>query len=196
VADVDGALRELVDALCHEVGNLLAAARLLGAVPDAAAAAGVARGVGRAGALVALIPPLVGTDACAAHGVRADPLEVLGALRRGLDAEDDARVRIELRSAVDLAAIAIDGDVLLHVLIAQILAALDSGDGGVRVVASAAPGAVRFRVEGGALDADGQLRAPALARAAAGAILAARGGRVERAGAGLAAFDLFVPVLG
>jgi hypothetical protein len=196
VAEGNDAGRELVEALCHEVGNLLAAARLLGAVPDAAAAAGVAKGVGRAGALVALIPPLVGADGLATRVASTDPLEVLGALRRGLDAEDDARVRIELRSAVDLPAVAFDGDVLHHVLLAQILAALDSGGGGVHVFAATAPGAVRFRVEGGALDAEGILRAPALARAAAGAILSARGARVERAGPGVAAFDLFVPSLG
>jgi len=196
MTDGCGQWRELVDALCHEVGNLLAAARLLGAVPDAAAAAGVAKGVGRAGALVALIPPLVGAGPPAAPGTRADPLEVLGALRRGLDAEDDARVRIELRTAVDLPPIAIDGDLLHHVLLAQILAALDAGGGGVHVAGAAAPGAVRFRVEGEAAGAEGRLRGPALARAAAEAILRARGGRAGALAPGAVGLDLFVPACG
>jgi nitrogen-specific signal transduction histidine kinase len=176
------ASEELVFALCHEVGNLLAAIRLQAAPLDDEATARIPELAGRAGALVALVRPLLSPPPLAA--VSLDPLELLEALRRGLDEAADARVRIELRSAVDLPEVAIDPDTLYQLLLADCYAALESlaVDQRVRVVAERSPDGVTFAVEAPgdrAPDAAAvKLAGRSLTRALAQAILAVRGGAV------------------
>jgi hypothetical protein len=184
---------ELVAAVCHEIGNLLAGARLLAAEGESDPGGRIARSLGRAGALVALLPSLLPAWPPRGAGAATEPLEVLSGLWRGIDAADETRLRIELRSAVDLPSVALDAETLHHLLLAQLLAALDDGAREVSVAASAAPGAVRFRIRGLAPDpATGSLL-----RGVAEAILGPLGGRIERFDAPPApGVELWVPRAG
>src|SRR5439155_18905228 len=93
---------ELVAAVCHEVGNLLAGARLLASERAPGRDGRIARSLGPARALVALVPSLLPARTPRGAPVATEPLDVLGGLWRGIGAADETRVRIELRSAVDL----------------------------------------------------------------------------------------------
>jgi len=167
---------ELVAAVCHEIGNLLAGARLLASEREPGPNGRIARSLARAGALVALLPSLLPARLPRGGAAATEPLEVLGGLWRGIDAADETRLRIELRSAVDLPSVALDRETLHHLLLAQLLAALDDGEGEVSVAATAAPGAVCFRIQGLAPDP----AAASLLRGVAEAILRPLGGRIER----------------
>ncbi len=174
---------ELLLALCHEVGNLLAAARLHSHLLDEDSAAQISQLAGRAGSLVALVRPLL-TPAPERSAPLA-PRAVLAGLRRGLDDSDAAQVRIDVESAADLPDVAIDGETLHHLLLAQILAALEERGTAapLRVAAEALGDGVAFVVaDGPSADAESEapeLRGRALGRALAQTILGARGGRVE-----------------
>ena len=180
----------LVAEVCHEVGNLLAGARLLTSECADGEELRIARSLGRAGALVALLPSLAGGGSPRAAGPPADPLEVLEGLWRGVDVADEARLRVELRSAVGLPGAALDADLLHHLLLAQVLVALDEGPGRVSVAASGASGAVCFHVRGLAP----QLAAASLPRDVADALLRPGGGRAEALdGPGEPGVALWVP---
>jgi hypothetical protein len=180
----------LVAAVCHEIGNLLAGARLLASERAPGDAARIARSLARAGALTALVPALVEARSRNDPSQAADPLEVLEGLWRGIDAEDEARVRVELRSAALLPCARLDAETLHHLLLAQILVALDEGAGAVSVAAGGAPGAVCFRVHGLAPD----LAAASVPRAVAEALLGPCGGRAETfPGPGAPGIALWVP---
>ncbi len=175
--------QELLLALCHEVGNLLAAARLHSHLLDEDSAAQISQLAGRAGSLVALVRPLL-TPAPVRSAALA-PRAVLAGLRRGLDDSDAVQVRIDVESAADLPDVAIDGETLHHLLLAQILAALEERGTAapLRVAAEALDDGVAF-VVADAPSADAAAEAPglcgpALGRALAQTILGARGGRVE-----------------
>ncbi len=175
--------QELLLALCHEVGNLLAAVRLHSHLLDEDSAAQISQLAGRAGSLVALVRPLL-TPAPERSAPLA-PRAVLAGLRRGLDDTDAVQVRIDVESAADLPDVAIDGETLHHLLLAQILAALEERGTAapLRVTAEALGDGVAF-VVADAPSADVALEAPglhggALGRALAQTILGARGGRVE-----------------
>ena len=180
---MDRSRQDLLLALCHEVGNLLAAARLHSHLLDDDSAAQISRLAGRAGSLVALVRPLL----MPAPERRAPlaPSAVLAGLRRGLDDSDALQVRIELESAAELPDVAIDGETLHHLLLAQVFAALE--ERGVapplHVVAEVLGDDVAFVIADEPLADTGseapQLRGPALGRALAEVILEARGGRVE-----------------
>jgi len=180
----------LVAAVCHEIGNLLAGARLLASERAAGDPARIARSLARAGALTALVPALVDARPRSDRRHAADPLEVLEGLWRGIDAKDELRLRVELRSAALLPCAALDAETLHHLLLAHILAALDEGAGAVTVAASGAPGAICFRVQGLAPD----LAAASLPRALAEALLGPCGGRAETLpGPGAPGIALWVP---
>jgi hypothetical protein len=177
---------ELLFALCHEVGNLLAAIRLHGRFADEESRARISELTDRAGSLVALVRPLVSNPPRRVPVL--DPLELLETLQRGLDDAGGARVRVELKSAVDLPGVAIDGETLRHLLMADLLAALEDLPGGerVRVAAELVPEGVAFVLEvpGQAVtDAPARkLAGRALTHALAAEILGKRGGGVTVGG--------------
>ena len=142
------AAHELVFAVCHEIGNLLAAIRLHSELLDETSAAGVSQIAGRAGSLLALVRPLLAGCAASA-GV--EPIQVLDDLRRGLESTEE-RVRIELKSAATLPDVETDAETLHHLLLAAVFAGLhDEPDQPVRVWAEDSGAGVAF-VVGGAGD--------------------------------------------
>jgi hypothetical protein len=177
---------ELLFALCHELGNILAAIRLQSRSLDAQSGARVSELTQRAGSLVALVRPLLSPPPASVPLL--DPLELLEALRRGLDDAGGARVRIELASAVDLPGVAIEGETLHHLLMADLLAALENLPGGerLRLSAEASPDGVSFVLEApgeAAPEAPAlKLTGCALTRALAAAVLGERGGGVAVSG--------------
>jgi hypothetical protein len=183
---MQNAPEELLFALCHEVGNLLAAVRLHNRFADEESGARISELTDRAGSLVALVRPLLSNPPPSVPVL--DPLELLEALQRGLDDVGGARVRVELKSAVDLPGVAIDGETLHHLLMADLFAALENLPGGerVRVAAEPSPDGVAFTLEvpGGATpEAPARtLTGRALTHALAAEILGKRGGSVAATG--------------
>jgi nitrogen-specific signal transduction histidine kinase len=182
---------ELVFAVCHELGNLLAGTRLEASLIDSEtetnayvrAAQRIESATARAGSLLASIRPLLDAEHCGIAAV--DPLEVLAGLRSGLDASVDFRVAIDLKSAVELPRIRVPAEPLHHLLVSAIYYGLESGGeaGSVRVRAEADEEHVAFAViDSGSLAAtDGSpaLRGRRLLLAIATSLVAPAGGRVD-----------------
>ena len=147
--------RDLVFALCHEIGNLLAGARLqaslldldAGATELAKAAERISEVSARAGSLLAQVRPLLAPDT--AVTLPTDPLDALDRLRRGLDENFDVRVVIVLKSAARLPDVDLAPEVLYHLLLTAIFLGLEAGSpkGRVRVFAEASGERVAFFVE-------------------------------------------------
>jgi signal transduction histidine kinase len=183
--------RDLVFALCHELGNLLAAARLeagllaadAGAAELATAAERIAEWSARAGSLLALVRPLLAPEAVLL--LAADPLDVLDGLRSGLDESSDSRVVIALKSAAQLPGVSLAPELLHHLLLTAIYCGLEAAapEGRVRVAAEAEGDSVAFVVEDeggfGAADRAPELRGRPLTHEIARVLLAGLGGRFE-----------------
>ncbi len=147
--------RDLVFALCHELGNLLAGTRLeaslldpgAGATELAKAAERISEASARAGSLLAQVRPLLAPDT--AVNLPTDPLDALDRLRRGLDEAFDARVAIVLKSAAQLPNVDLAPEVLHHLLLTAIFLGLEASGpkGRVRVFAEASGERVAFLVE-------------------------------------------------
>lgn len=185
-----GDREELVFALCHELGNLLAASRLeaylLQAGPSPpdragveAAARTISRVAARSGSLLAQIRPLLAPET---HTVESlEPIEVLDQLRSGLEEECAARLRVDLKSAAMLPDVSANGESLHHILLTQIFGALEDHEGPIHISAHARGDSVAFRVqpanryrqEGVALAGSG------LTRAVAARVLDHFGGGIE-----------------
>jgi hypothetical protein len=188
--------RDLVFALCHELGNLLAGARLEAGLLDPGGGAAELAKAGeriselsaRAGSLLALVRPLLAPEAIAV--LSADPLEVLDGLRRGLDESCDLRVVIELKSAAQLPGAELAPELVHHLLLTAIFCGLEAGgfEGRVRVRAEAAGERVVFLVEDAgrfsSADAAPQLRGRPLTHAISQALLAEQGGGFEASRSG------------
>jgi len=181
---------DLVLALGHEIGNLLAAARLHAHLIDGdttpAELATISTTIGelssRMGSLLAQIRPLVSPVPDAAPNV--DPLEVLDGVHQGIEESCDARVETDLESAAGLPMAVIDPEPLHHILLTFIYEALEESDpvGKVAVSASLRADSIVFAVDGETPieeDPGGALKGHALLRAVANAILRPRGGRIE-----------------
>jgi len=180
--------RDLVFALCHELGNLLAGARLEAGLLDPSGGAAELAKAGeriselsaRSGSLLALVRPLLALEAIAVFPT--DPLEVLDGLRRGLDESCDFQVAIELKSAARLPVVDLAPELLHHLVLTAIFCGLEAGGSGdrVRVRAEAAGERVAFIVEDAgrfsAADAAPPLRGRSLTHAIARALLAEQGG--------------------
>ena len=185
--------RDLVFALCHELGNLLAAVRLEanlldprgGATELAKAAERISQVSARAGSLLAQVRPLLAPDTAAV--VPMDPLDVLDGLWRGLDESCAARAAIVLKSAAELPDVDLAPEVLHHLLLTAIFLGLEAGgpEGRVRVFAEAAPASVAFLVEDEGppddLSEPPDLRGRPLTHEIARALLAPQGARFEAA---------------
>lgn len=126
-------------ALCHEVGNLLAAARLSAYLvaretePDQvlASAEDIETVATQAGAALAHIRPLlVGREAVRVH---VDPGELLEAARRSLEQNSARAPEVEVRPAPELPDVRVDPDGLHHLLVTLVMAAWDATPDGTSV---------------------------------------------------------------
>jgi len=143
--DAASSPREFVFALCHEIGNLLAAARLEAGLLDPQAsptdleraAERISEVSARAGSLLALVRPLLAPADLAI--VSTDPLDVLDALRRGFDEHCDVRVAVDLKSAALLPSVPLAPEVLHHLLLIATYYGLEAAAPAGRVRVFAAP---------------------------------------------------------
>jgi hypothetical protein len=176
--------RDLVFALCHEVGNLLAGVRLQGDLLGGQEGLRVAGHAARAGSLVGLVRPLLDPTRAPSP---VDAAALLEGLRRDFDASEP--VAIEAAGAGLLPALAGDAEALHHLLLAELRAALEQARGagapGVRLSCERTVDGADLCVERpGALAADEppeRLSGAALTRALAVALVARWGGRVTAA---------------
>jgi C4-dicarboxylate-specific signal transduction histidine kinase len=134
---------DLTHALCHDVGNLLAAVRLsahlLSSDITEADRASISRDVedltARAGALLAHVRPLLGRGNLARTPV--SPAEVLRALARALKDRRMQDVALSIAHGRDLPDIRVDPDALYHLLLTLVFGSLEAAapEGRVRVSA-------------------------------------------------------------
>ena len=180
---------DLVLALGHEIGNLLAATRLHAHLIDADATAmelsTVSATIGelssRMGSLLAQIRLLVSPVPEGAPNI--DPIEVLDGVHRGVEESCDERVAIDLDSAAGLPMAAIDPEPLHHILLTSIYQALEESEpaGKVAVSAFAQADSIVFAVDDESKFEDavgGALRGRPLLHSVADAILRPRGGQI------------------
>jgi K+-sensing histidine kinase KdpD len=197
---------DLVLALGHEIGNLLAATRLHAHLIEINASAtelsDVAATIGelssRMGSLLAQVRPLLSPVPVDAPST--DPLEVLDGVHRGIEESCDARVEVDLESAAGLPLAMIDPEPIHHILLTSIYQALEESepDGKVAVSACVRGQSISFYVDSESKFEDvetGALRGGALLHAVANAILRPRGGRIETRAQGTGnRMELSVPV--
>jgi two-component system sensor histidine kinase KdpD len=122
---------ELVLSICHEVGNLLAAARLSAHLLNHEVGGGEDDRSGgledisaQAGCLLAHVRPLLVN--AAASRIPVAPANLLEAFQRALHDEPRDRARIEVELPAELPAVRVDPDALHHVLLTLARAARDS----------------------------------------------------------------------
>ena len=180
---------DLMLALDHEIGNLLAATRLHAHLIDADATAtellDISATIGelssRMGSLLAQIRSLVSPVPEGTPNI--EPIEVLDGVRRGIEESCDERVMIDLESAASLPLAAIDPEPLHHILLTSIYQALEESEpaGKVAVSAFAQAGSIVFAVDDESKFEDvagDALNGRALLHAVADAILRPRGGQI------------------
>jgi len=180
---------DLVLALDHEIGNLLAATRLHAQLIDAESTkreiSDIAATIGalssRMGSLLAQIRPLV--SPVPASAPKIDAIEVLDGLQRGIEESCEARVSIDINSAASLPMAVIDPAPLHHMLLTFIYQALEESEpsGKVTVAAFAQADSIVFAVDDESKFedvVDGPLKGRALLGAVADAILRPRGGQI------------------
>ena len=180
---------DLVLALGHEIGNLLAATRLHAHLIDAdrtatelsKVSATIGTLASRMGSLLAQIRLLVSSVPEGAPNI--DPIEVLDGVHRGIEESCDERVAIDLDSAAGLPMAAIDPEPLHHILLTSIYLALEESEpaGKVAVSAFAEAESIVFTVDDGSKFEDvatSGLNGRALLLAVGDAILRPRRGRI------------------
>ncbi len=180
---------DLVLALGHEIGNLLAATRMHAHLIDAdrtatelsESSATIGELSSRMGSLLAQIRPLVSPVPEGAPNI--DPIEVLDGVHRGIEESCDERVAIDLESAVGLPTAVIDPEPLHHILLTTIYQTLEESepDGKVAVAAFAQADSIVFTVDDESQIEDvagGALRGRALLHSVADAILRPRRGQI------------------
>jgi nitrogen-specific signal transduction histidine kinase len=188
----DKALLEPIDlvlALGHEIGNLLAATRLHAHLIDddtaaqelSKTSATIGELSSRMGSLLAQIRPLV--SPVPEDAPHIDPTEVLDGVHRGIEESCDTRVAIDLVSAANLPMAVIDPEPLHHILLTSIYQALEESEpaGKVAVSAFARAESIVFAVDDESKfdDAAGStLSGRSLLHAVANAILRPRGGQI------------------
>lgn len=137
-------------ALCHEVGNFLAAARLsahlIGRETDPSRIRADAEDIDtvatQAGAIVAHLRPLLMDDP--ASRLYIDPCEVLAAVERAVTQPPPRGPALDLHSQGDLPDVRVDADALHHLIVTLVLGAWEASppDGRVRVAAEVDEGMV------------------------------------------------------
>jgi signal transduction histidine kinase len=142
-------------ALCHEIGNLLAASRLSAYLvaretePSEirAGAHDIETAAAQAGAILAHVRPLLaGADSARLH---VEPGQVLEAVRRSVDQHAAGVPELVTEEGADLPDVRVDPDGLHHLLVSLVLAAWDASPEGasVRLEAGAQGGVVVLAVE-------------------------------------------------
>lgn len=136
--------RDLVLALCHELGNLLAGVRLAADLLGRDEGARMAGLAARAGSLAGLVPALLRAPDASPS---LDPALLLEGLRRDLDPSE--AVEIAAEAPETLPAVVGDAEALHHLLLAELRAALEDvrGTRGGPPRARAASAAVRLCLE-------------------------------------------------
>jgi signal transduction histidine kinase len=180
---------ELVLALGHEIGNLLAATRLhthlinadTGATELSRISATIGELASRMGSLLAQVRPLVSPVQEGPPSI--DPVEVLDGVHRGIEESCDERVAVDLDSAAGLPMAVIDPEPLHHILLTLIYQALEESEpaGKVAVSAFAHADSIVFTVDDESRFEDiagGALKGRALLHTVADAILRPRGGQI------------------
>jgi signal transduction histidine kinase len=180
---------EFIFALCHELANLLAGIRLeanlLDGRPDGdltRSSERISETSARAGSLLAMMRPLIDPESVGL--VAIDPIDMLDGLRSGLDDSLDSRVAIELKSAADVSTVLVAPDILHHLLLTAVFAAVEADRSGsqVRVSCRSASGRVEFVVEDAGprleIDPSGALRGRPLTLAVSEHILGRMAGGV------------------
>lgn len=189
----------LVLGLCHEIGNILAGARLAahlvarglaeGDVADAARR--IEAETARAGAYLGQIRPLLRVGVSRRPRVTAS--EVLAGLERSLGAAAGGPRQLVIQAPQRVPDLAVDPDALHHVLVALVLSAADvtPSERTVRVSARRREASVVFRIEddGGPLEVgpppgEAPRRGRPLVLAAASRIVRGQGGRMTTAPCG------------
>ncbi len=180
---------DLVLALGHEIGNLLASTRLHAHLIDAKrtatelseSSATIGELSSQMGSLLAQIRPLVSPVPEGPPNI--DPIEVLDGVHRGIEESCDERVAIDLESASRLPMAVIDPEPLHHILLTLIYRALEDSKpaGKVAVSAFAQAESIVFAVDDESQFEDvagSALTGRALLHAVADAILRPRRGQV------------------
>ena len=165
----DKALSEPIDlvlALGHEIGNLLAATRLhahlihteMTEAELSELSATIGELSSRMGSLLAQIRPLV--SPVSGDAPHVDLVGVLDGVRCGVEESCDARVAVDLESAAGLPMAAIDPEPLHHILLTAVYQALDESapTGRVAVSAVAQAESITIRVDGGGMRSGHQRR--------------------------------------
>lgn len=203
--------RDLVRALCHEVGNFLAALRLSahllptgGAKAERIAACREIENLAAlAGALLAQVRPLLA--GASVVRVPVSPAEVLTALKRALKDHDIGATVLSIAAGRSLPDVRVDPDALYHLLLTLVHGSLEAAAPGGRVRVSAEHRGRRVILsvsdDGRQLDLDeigcGSMpRGRELAVRVADAVLRLMGGRAsaepQRRGTRI---DLFLPAM-
>jgi len=173
----------LVFAVCHEVGNLLAAIRLHGDLRDPDSGRKVAELSARSGSLLSLVRPLL--DESAFEPITIEPGRLLEGLRGGLDDPQDPRLELDAGEAAKAPPVLVDGEVMHHLLLCELLAAFERLQLGERLRVGLRPEGDRlvFELSGGAPElepvADDRLAGRSLCHALARDLLARGGGTVH-----------------
>jgi signal transduction histidine kinase len=153
---------ELVLAICHEVGNLLAAARLSAHLlprigeEDKGMAEALEDLAAQAGWLLSHVRPLLTDDS--ESRIRVSPSSVLGAVARALRDGSGAASGPEVQVPEGLPDVRVDPDALHHVLLTLVRSGREAMEGGKETVVSARHskgGSVVFTVFDGAARARG-----------------------------------------
>jgi hypothetical protein len=155
---------ELVLAICHEVGNLLAAARLSAHLlprageDDQGMASALEDLSAQAGWLLSHVRPLLTDDP--KSRIHVSPSSVLGAVARALREGSGAGSPPEVKMPDELPEVWVDPDALHHVLLTLVRSGRETLEGGKEIVVSAQQkgqsivftvrhGAARTRAKGG-----------------------------------------------
>ena len=197
---------ELLRALGHEVGNLLAAIRLSAHLLGAGEAGGetpadIEELAARAGVLLTLIRPLLSGEG-ESERARLDADELVAGLARALEDHRKGGERLRVvPPPPDLPAVRADPDALHHAFVTLVMGALDAGgpDGVVRVAADRQGDDLVLSVEdeaGPAASGDDVLLGRALDLRLVEAVVARDGGRLlVKAGAAGTRAELVLPGL-
>jgi signal transduction histidine kinase len=158
---------ELVLAICHEVGNLLAAARLSAHLlprsgeEDQGMASALEDLSAQAGWLLSHVRPLLTDDP--KSRIHLSPSSVLGAVARALREGSGTGSPPEVQMPEELPEVVVDPDALHHVLLTLVRSGHEAMEGGKETVVSAhqRSGRVVFTVRDRAARTKAQGRAPA-----------------------------------
>lgn len=175
----------MVFAICHEVGNLLAAIRLHGELLDPDSGQKIAELSARSGSLLSLVRPLL--DESAFEPMAIEPGRLLEGLRSGLDDPQDPRLELEAGESGEFPPVLVDGETLHHLLLSELLAGFEQLAPGerLRVGLRREADVLVFELTGGIPEhepvAEDRLAGRSLCHALARDLLARGGGTVHAA---------------